>query len=444
MDGHRTGELPVEQIAEALEDGDVAIQPGTARAALRHRDFRIFWMGLFASNIGTWMQNVIIGAYLQKNFDDAQLVGLKEFVQLGPLVFLSMIAGAIADSVDRRRYLVAMQTLQLFGALVLATLVATDSPSAAPILACMLGIGLANAMGGPGMSAISPSLVPPEDLPGAISLFSFQMNMSRVIGPIIGQFLYASTDSNAGASAVFVINALTYSFAIYGLLAARYPRRAGATFEGGLFDRFTSGFKIAWNDPLLRRVLFILWTLSLLSLNFISFMPVHAARSFGIDPKTEPYGLLYAVFGLGAAAGAMSVGSIFAARDKASLIRPGLACFAVFLGAFALIRVAWMAYPVAGFLGYSYFLAITSLSTVMQSNISADIRGRVIALWIMGFGGAVGIAAIMWGSVAEWSVRTLIFGGAVWAAVLAVIAAPQSLRRVVERSSEASPTKELQ
>ncbi len=432
MDAHRTGELSVEQISEALEEGDVAIQPGTARAALRHRDFRIFWGGLFASNVGTWMQNVIIGAYLQKNFDDAQLLGLKEFVQLGPLVFLSMIAGAIADTVDRRRYLVTMQCLQLGGSLVLAVLVATDEPVAAPILACMLGIGLANAMGGPGMSAISPSLVPKEDLPGAISLFSFQMNMSRVIGPVIGQLLYASTDSNAGASAVFALNAATYLFAIYGLLRARYPRRAGAKFDGGVWDRFVSGFRIAWNDPLLRRILFILWTLSFLSLNFISFMPTHAARSFGIDPKSEPYGVLYAVFGFGAAAGAMSVGSVFAQRDKAALIRPGLVFFAGFLLLFAQIRTDWLAYPVAGLLGYAYFVTITSLSTVMQQNITEDVRARVIALWIMGFGGAVGIAAIIWGPVAEWSIRTLITGGAVWAAILAVIATPASLRRLSE------------
>ncbi len=428
-DAHRTGELSVEQIAEALEEGDVAIQAGTARAALRHRDFRIFWGGLFASNIGTWMQNVIIGAYLQENFDNARLIGVKEFVQLGPMVFLSMFAGAIADTVDRRRYLVTMQCLQIAGSLVLAVLVARDEPVAAPILACMLGIGLANAMGGPGMSAISPSLVPKEDLPGAISLFSFQMNMSRVIGPVIGQFLYASTDSNAGASAVFAVNAATYLFAIYGLLRARYPRRAGAKFDGGLRERFVSGFRIARNDPLLRRVLFILWTLSLLSLNFISFMPTHAARSFGIDPKSEPYGVLYAVFGLGAAAGAMSVGSLFARRDKAELIRPGLAFFSIFLLVFAQLRTDWVAYPVAALLGYSYFVTITSLSTVMQSNISEDVRGRVIALWIMGFGGAVGIAAIVWGPVAEWSVRTLLTGGAVWGAILAVISSPGSLRR---------------
>lgn len=430
MDAHRTGELSVEQIAEALEEGDVAIQPGTARAALRHRDFRIFWMGLFASNIGTWMQNIIMGAYLQKNFDDARLLGLKEFVQLGPLVFLSLFAGAIADSVDRRRYLVTMQTLQLSGSAVLAFLVAPDDPSATPIILCMLGIGIANAMGGPGMSAISPSLVPKEDLPGAISLFSFQMNMSRVIGPIIGQILYNRSNSNAGASMVFAINAATYLFAIFGLLRARYPRRAGARFDAGLWDRFLSGFRIAWNDRLLRRILFILWTLSFFSLNFISFMPAHADRNLGIDPKSDPYGVLYACFGLGAAAGAMSVGSFLARRDKAALVRPGLFLMGLFLGLFALLRTDWLAYPVVLLLGYAYFMTITSLSTVMQSNIEEDVRGRVIALWIMGFGGAVGIAAVIWGPVAEWSVRVLFFGGALWTLVLAAaFAAPGALRR---------------
>ncbi len=427
MEGHRTGELAVEQIAEASEGGDAVIRSGTARSALRHRDFRIFWGGMFASNIGTWMQNVIIGAYLQKNFDNAGLLGLKEFVQLGPLVFLSMLAGTIADIVDRRRYLVSMQCLQVAGSLVLAFVVASDSPSAAPILACMLGIGLANAMGGPGMSAISPSLVPPEDLPGAISLFSFQMNMSRVIGPVIGQVLYASTDSNAGASAVFIVNAATYGFAIYGLLTARYPRRAGGHSGIGVLRRIEEGFSLAWNDVLLRRVLFVIWTLSLLSLNFISFMPLHAVRNLGIDPKSEPYGVLYAVFGFGAAAGAMSVGSIFASRDKAALIRPGLMCFAVLLFAFAATRVEWVAYPIVCLLGYAYFLTITSLSTVMQAHITNEVRGRVMALWIMGFGGAVGVAAAIWSPVAEWSVSKLMYGGAAWAVVLAILATPRWL-----------------
>ena len=97
-----------------------------------------------------------------------------------------------------------------------------NSPVA--IFFCVLAIGIANAMGGPGMSAIMPSLVPREDLPGAVALASVQMNLSRVIGPPIAALIYHYW----GASPVFAINALTYLAAVFSLLVANYPRRVDA------------------------------------------------------------------------------------------------------------------------------------------------------------------------------------------------------------------------
>src|SRR6185312_13639223 len=135
---------------------------------------------------------------------------------------------------------------------------------------------------GPGMSAISPTLVPPEDLNGAVSLFSFQMNMSRVVGPLIGTAIYKAN----GPGLVFAVNAVTYLFAVAGLVFSRYPRRAGAVLEERGFARLASGFRIAWNDLLVRRVLIILWTMSLVSLNFIQFMSVHAEENLGIPAKS--------------------------------------------------------------------------------------------------------------------------------------------------------------
>lgn len=416
-----------EAVAEALEEGDVAFERGTARAALRHRDFRIFWGGLFASNVGTWMQNIIVAAYVQTLTRDARWVGVVAFAQLGPLVVLSTVSGMLADTVDRRRFLVTMQGAQLVGSLVLAAVALADRPSPWTIFAVMLGIGIANALGGPGMSAISPSLVPKEDLPGAISLFSFQMNMSRVVGPIIGQVLF----TRSGPSLVFVVNAATYVFAILGLVTARYPRRVNRVGATSRWEVLVSGFRFAWNDRLVRRVLVIIWTMSFVSLSFISFMPTHAQNNLGIDPRSDPYGVLYGLFGLGAAAGAVSVGSIFARRDTAALVRPAMVAFAISLLGFALLRVALPAYFVVVPLGYSYFVVITSLSTVLQSHITDAVRGRVMALWIMGFGGAVGLAALVLGPVAQWSVSTLLVVGAAWAAVLAIVAAPRRLHSEV-------------
>ena len=99
-------ELAREEFEDALVDGDVPWQRGTAQAALRHRNFRIIYFGVFASNIGTWMQNVVLGAYAFKLTGSSAYVGVVFFAQLGPLLFLSTLGGLLADVVDRRRFLV--------------------------------------------------------------------------------------------------------------------------------------------------------------------------------------------------------------------------------------------------------------------------------------------------------------------------------------------------
>lgn len=430
MQVHRSDDSDSEQVSDALIDGDVVLVRGTARAALRHRDFRVFWSGVFASNIGTWMQNVLLGAYGFVLTHSAGFVGLLAFAQLGPLLFLSTVSGVLADTLDRRRLLVTAQLVQLALALVLAGLALGHHPAPAAIFACVLAIGIANAMGGPGMSAIMPSLVPREDLSGAVALASVQMNLSRVIGPPIAALIY----SRFGASPVFAINALTYLAAVYSLMAAKYPRRVDSAISERGLARLMSGFRVALADRLVTLVLFVVFTFSFISLNFISFMSVLASEHYAISPKSTSYGLLYACFGLGAACGAVSVGSVFAHRPKSDLVRPGLVAFAVLLALFGLLHVGGASFPVAFALGYAYFLVITSLSTVLQEHVDNAVRGRVMALWIMGFGGSVGVGALVWGPLAHHSIGALLMLGVAWAIVLAVVCGPARLRSEVHHA----------
>jgi MFS family permease len=407
-----------DEVEDALVDGGVALKRGTAQAAFRHRNFRICYLGTFTSNIGTWMQNVLLGAYAYELTGSSAYVGLLFFAQLGPLLFLSPIGGLLADVVDRRKLLVSLQCTQGALSLGLAALVAVyDEPSKVALAAIVFAIGIANALSAPGLSSILPTLVPREDLPGAVALMSVQMNLSRVIGPAIGAAIYAAL----GAAPVFAINAGTYLFAVTGLLLAQYAGRVGAVVEERGFARLASGFRIARADPLVRMILIMLFSFSLVSLTFVGLMPVLADQNFGIAPKSEAYGLLYATFGLGAAAGAVSVGTVFAHRSKVRLLRPGFIAFAALLGAFAVLRSAAPAYPVALLLGYAYFVVITSMSTVLQSYVADAVRGRVMALWIMGFGGTVPVGVLLGGWLAERvSITAVLLAGAVWAIVLAV------------------------
>jgi len=393
-------------------------RPGTAQAALRHRDFRIIYLCTFASNIGTWMQNVVLGAFAYKVTGNGAFVSLLYFCQLGPLLFLSMWGGVLADALDRRRLLVSAQVAQGVFSLGLAFAAFAPDPPLGMITGLVLAVGIANALGAPGMSAVLPTLVPREDLTGAVALTSIQMNLSRVVGPAIGGVLYAVLGTE-GAAWVFAINAATYGFAVVGLLWATYPRRAdGRIAEEGL-RKVLSGVRIARRDPYILQLLLTLTSFSFFSVTFVGIMPQIAQNSFGIDPKSWQYGVLYAVFGIGAALGATSVGTLLAEREKISMLRTGFVAFAVLLTVFALVSAPTLAYVVVAVLGGAYFHIITCLSTALQQHLADEERGRVMALWIMGFGGTVPLGVLVAGPFTDHYVRAVMLVGVAWALVLA-------------------------
>jgi MFS family permease len=418
-------ESELEQVEDALIDGDVAYQRGTAQAALRHSNFRRVYFGVFASNIGTWMQNVVLTAYALRLTGSGAYASLIFFAQLGPLLFLSLWGGMLADVVDRRRFLVSAQVAQGVGSFALAAVVLQNDPSRVLLVAIVFAIGIANAIGAPGLSAILPTLVPREDLAGAVALASVQMNLSRVIGPAIGGIVYA----RFGAGWVFFVNALTYAFAVVGLLWARYARRANANIAERGWRRLLSGVRIARRDPLLSHVLITLFTFSFFCLAFVGIMPQIATHNLGMDTKSLEYGLLYACFGLGAALGATTVGTVFASRNKANLLRPGFFAFAAVLAGFALLQSPGPAFPVVALLGYVYFVVITCLSTVLQERLDDTQRGRVMALWIMGFGGTVPVGVLVAGPFSTHFTTAVLLVGVVWACVLAVWSNARTMQR---------------
>ena len=148
-------------------------------------------------------------------------------------------------------------------------------------------------------------------------------------------------------------------------------------------------------------------------------MPVLAHDDLGIAENTVAYGLLYATFGAGAVVGALSIGTFLARRSLEGIVRVGLGGFAVTLAAFGLLRTAPPAYPVAFLLGLFYFATVTSLATVLQSRLDDGVRGRVMALWVMAFGGTVPLGAIVAGPLSgAIGISAVVLGGAVVAAAL--------------------------
>lgn len=410
-------ETQLEETEESVFGGDVAYRPGSARAALAHRDFRLVWAGSFASNIGTWMQNIALGVFGYEITHSAFYVALLGFAQLGPLLLLSIFSGVLADAVDRKVLLIVAQAEQLVMSFALAWFARGPHPSQTAIFLCVLAVGVGSALNGPVFSAVLPILVTKRDLPGAVSLQSAQLNLSRVIGPAIGGLLLPVVH----APGVFVINAFTYLFAIFTIVPVDIPRPYPDVGERGL-RRLAAGFVVARSDALVRRCLLTMATMSLFSLPFVGLMPVIAAERLHMDPTGVAFGIFYACFGLGAAIGAVSIGTIFVTANRARVCRIAMALFAVALAAFGRISSAGPGYPVAFFVGLFYFATVTALSTHLQENLSDTVRGRVMALWIMAFGGTVPIGVLIGGWLArQTTIGTVLLIGAAVAAALALV-----------------------
>lgn len=400
---------------DALEEGDAPIEVGAARAALASRDFRVVWFGALASNIGTWMQNVTLGAFAFELTHSPTFVSLTAFAQLGPILVLSLVGGVLADTFDRRRLIAVAQTWQLIGSTALAVVALNPRPNQAAILGCVFAIGVGNAINGPAWASLLPSLVERRNLSGAISLNSTQMNASRVIGPAIAAPLYPAI----GAAGVFAINAATYVFAVATILAIHPPRLEPVTSGPRGIRRLAEGFSIARRNPVLVRVLVTIAVFSFLCLPFIGQMPTIAAHNLHIRPKSFRYGFLYASFGLGAVTGALSIGTFLSRQDLRRVVQAGLAAFSLLLLTFALLSSLGPAYPVAAMLGFAYLATVTSLSTVLQEEVDDAQRGRVVSLWQMGFGGIVPIGLLIAGPIAQaTSIRFVLVYGAVAAAGL--------------------------
>ncbi len=392
---------------ESLAEGDAypTHKPGTARSALGHRAFRRMWIGSFASNIGTWMQTLVLGAFAFNLTGSSAFVGLLTFAQLGPLLLLGLVGGLIADKFDRRRLLVALQLQQAAFSLVLAGVVAwTDQPPRLALLACVFAIGVGNALNMPVWSAVLPALVGKRDLAGAISLNSTQVNLSRVVGPAIAGALYPII----GPAWIFVINAATYLFIVGALLSVRLPQVTRSGAKG--WDNLVMGFRVARSNPVVGRILTTLPVFSFFCLPFIGLFPAIAAGELGLSTKSFAYGALYACFGVGAALGALSTGTVLAGADKRVLTRVGFVGFAVAIGVFGLLRDPAPAYVVVFVLGAFYFGTTTAMMTVLQQTVDDAVRGRVMALWFMAFGGTVPLGALVFGVVLDATSSTVLLG----------------------------------
>lgn len=360
-------------------------------AALAVRPFRWWFLGQITSASGLMTQMVAVGWLVLRWHGNGVELGLLSTAGLGPTLLLGLWAGSLIDHHDRRVILIWTQSLLTGSALVLYALIVTRTASYWPLVALTLVTGSVNALDGPARQIYVLDLVGPERVAGAVSLYEVILNLSRVLGPALGGALLATS----GAAACVLVNAISYLAPLAVLLRNRppdggRPRQAGAGRPSAL-----AGLRYAWSRPLLRACL-LLAAASAVLFNPTLFYPLLATHAFHLGGSG--YGLLLALFGLGALPGAL-----LASRQEPTGRR--VRVMAAFTGLAVIAAAIAPSLPVllcaVAATGTASIWMIAAANTLVQVRTVPELRGRVMGAWTMALPGTLPVTALAAGAAAD-------------------------------------------
>ena len=384
---------------------------------LRSRNFALIWSAALVSNLGSWMQTVALGVLVFSRTDKPAWAGLAAGAAFVPIGLLAPIGGALADRLDRRKWLILTTVAETFFAVVLAVLAGLhhDPPWALVVLS-FLG-GACGAVGFPAYQAIVPDLVPPEDLLGAVSLSSAQYNLGRVIGPALAGLILLTNNY----AFVFGINALSFGAVVVALLLVHLPKPLPVTGPVRMARRIVEGARAARAEPGCRSAIGWIAVVALLASTFIALVPamskqyVHST-GLGLPSVTA---LLVTAQGIGAVAGAVALPGLAIRFGRLTMLRTALFVVPVLLCAYALAPSLPLALVAFVGVGAAYIFVLSGLNTVVQLRAPAEARGRILSIYMMALGLIYPLGAVVQGLLADThGIRAVTVIGAV--ALLAV------------------------
>lgn len=376
-----------------------ALQARASRtfASLGVRNYRLYFVGQSISQCGTWMQSIGQSLLVLHLTGSGVALGLVTGLQFAPVLFFASLGGVLADRFSKRKLLFITQSVAGALALILGTLVATDTVRLWMVFVLAGSLGLVNAVDNPTRQTFVHEMVGGEQLGNAVTLNSIIVNASRIVGPAIAGIVVA----RLGLAACFLVNGASFIAVLACLAMMRASELVRSAPVKAAKGQLRAGFAYAWKTPIVRDVLLMLALVGTFSYEFSVTLPLLAHVTFAGTPSqvAGSVAMLMSSMGVGAVLG----GLYTASRHKATM--EALTASAFGFGA-AIVLVAlspaigWaaVAMGIVGFFSVS-FSALTN--TILQVSTGAHMRGRVMALWAMAFMGATVIGAPIIGWVGQ-------------------------------------------
>lgn len=359
-----------------------------------HAVFRAVWIAALVSNLGSWMHLVAAAWLMTTLTTSAALVALLTTASAAPAFALALPAGAMADIVDRRRMIVGTQAAQLLVAAVLGvlTIAHATTPGLLLLLTLLLGIGFT--LGFPAYAAITPELVPREELPAAISLNAIALTATQAVGPALGGLLVAAL----GPGAVFLLNAASFLAVVVVIAAWRRQRPVATLPPEHMTSAIRTGLRYTANAPELQTVLVRTAAHVMAYSGLLSLLAVLTRVQFG--GSALDYGVLVGLLGVGGI-----LGAVLLPRLRRSLRTDRLAVAAALLvgvgiALLSTARSALLAAPLMLVLGFANMAVLSSLNIAAQQVLPAWVRGRGLAIYQVTFQLTFALGAAIWGAAA--------------------------------------------
>lgn len=407
---------------------------GTFRS-LRHRNFRLFFSGQLISQTGTWLTTIAQTLLVLSMTSSGLTLGLLLAAQFGPVLVLGAWAGAVVDRVDKRRLLIRLQALAMVQSLLLGAAVLAGRASLPVIFVLAAFQGVLTAFDNPTRRAFVVEMVPPVDLPNAVSLNSAVMTGSRVVGPAAAGALVVWV----GYGWPFIIDAISYIAVIAGLLLMRpaelYAEPPTARAKG----QVRAGLRYIRSQPALFVPLVMMAIIGTFAFNFSVTIPLFVKQSLGGSNTT--FTLLFSVLSLGSVIGALHTARRTEVTGRQLTV--AAAAFGVTMVLLAAAPNLALAFGAAFFLGLASISFMTACTAIVQVLAGAEYRGRVLAIQSMVFLGSTPIGAPVIGRLADIAgPRAGILAGAIACAVAALVGA-RALQVPTERLDDDVLTAEV-
>ncbi|HYV12031.1 MAG TPA: MFS transporter [Pyrinomonadaceae bacterium] len=368
----------------------------SAFAALRHRDFRLLWLGQIVSVTGSQMQFVAINWHVYLLTKSAFALGLVGLFRGVPIIICSLAGGVVADAFDRKRAMIVTQSVMLLTAALLSAATLSGLKSVWPIYVLSAFSAAAQAFDTPARQALMPTLVPEEDFPNAVSLGIIVFNIAIIVGPAIAGFILAET----GPAIIYGFNALSFLAVIGAVIAMRTsgkPDLQRGRREALSFGALQEGLRFVWQTPIIVQTM----TLDFAATFFASatlLLPIFAQERLHVGARG--YGFLAAAPAIGAVLTALVMARIGSFQKQGRLVVASVAVFGVATAGFGVSTVYWLSLLMLAITGAADTVSTVLRQTIRQLVTPNHLRGRMTSINMMFFMGGPQLGELEAGSLA--------------------------------------------